>query len=385
MILSLQSTTFGAYGGIPTYNRVICRALNDLPGPIERQVFLVTDTPADLEIHRGEFPQLSFTAFSGKRSAFVRQVVRVALSGKIDLLLIGHANYAPIGMLLKFLLPALRYGVMVHGVDVWSRLPLLRRQALRRANFVSSVSDYTTRQVISLNQVDRRRIYLLPNALEWKEANGQATPASQAPTTATRLLTVCRLNRDERYKGVDTVIAALPSVIRSVPDVQYFVIGSGTDLERHKRLAERHSVSNRVHFLGSVDLDTLQAHYAACDVFVMPSAGEGFGIVFLEAMRYSKPVVAANSGAVSEVVEDQVTGLLVKYGNEGEVAQALTELCLDREKRTRLGSAGYQRLLERFTCAQFKRKFTEILSKELPRKILFLDQFPAGESPARVR
>jgi glycosyltransferase involved in cell wall biosynthesis len=147
--------------------------------------------------------------------------------------------------------------------------------------------------------------------------------------------------------------------------VQYFVVGSGTDLDRHQRLAELHFVSDRVHFLGSIDTETLQHQYHACDIFVMPSAGEGFGIVFLEAMRYSKPVVAADSGAVAEVVLDQVTGRLVEYGNQDELAQALIELCLDAEKRTRLGAEGYQRLQERFTFAHFKAKLTEILCAEM--------------------
>lgn len=383
MILSLQSTTFGAHGGIPTYNRVVCRVLNELSEPVERRVFVVTDTARDLDQHRAAYPNVTLTAFAGKRSAFVRQVVSLVLTRKIDLLLIGHVNYAPLGLFLKLLRPSLRYGVMVHGVDVWSRLPLIRRLALQKANFVSSVSEYTKQQVVSVNQVDPRRVYVLPNALEWEE-NGQAVKATQTAAPATRLLTVCRLSVDERYKGVDTVIEALPSVRRAVPDVQYFVIGSGTDLERHKRLAEEQSVSDCVHFPGSVDVETLQAHYGACDVFVMPSAGEGFGIVFLEAMRYSKPVVAADSGAVPEVVQDQVTGRLVKYGDRDELARTLIELCLDREKRMRLGAAGYQRLQARFTFTHFKQKLTEILSQEIVSSLTSGEEIPVGHSNPQI-
>ena len=75
--------------------------LNELAEPIERQVFVVTDTPGDLDSHRSEFPNLTFTAFSGKRSAFIRLVVRLILTRKIDLLLIGHVNYAPLGLLMR--------------------------------------------------------------------------------------------------------------------------------------------------------------------------------------------------------------------------------------------------------------------------------------------
>jgi phosphatidyl-myo-inositol dimannoside synthase len=384
VILTIQSTTFSAYGGIPTYNRVVCRALNELIDPVEKHVLVVTDTPGDLEAPRGEFPNLTLTAFSGKRWAFVRAVLRLVLTRNVDLLLVGHVNYAPLGLLMRLLRPSLRYGVMVHGVDVWSRLSRIKRQALRRADFISSVSEYTKQQVVSVNQVDAQRIYVLPNSLEWKENGGQAASPSQTSRQATRLLTVCRLSVHEGYKGVDTVIRTLPSVIRAVPDLQYFVVGSGSDLERHRRLASKHSVSDRVHFLGSVDVESLQAQYRSCDIFVMPSAGEGFGIVFLEAMRYSKPVVAAESGAVPEVVEDQVTGRLVEYGNKDELAQALIELCLDPEKRTRLGAAGYQRLQERFTFVHFKKKLTEILAAELPLGMAAGTEIPVSQSTPQL-
>jgi glycosyltransferase involved in cell wall biosynthesis len=97
----------------------------------------------------------------------------------------------------------------------------------------------------------------------------------------------------------------------------------------------------------------------------MPSAQEGFGFVYLEAMQCSKPVVAAKSGGAPEVVEDGITGSLVKYGNQDELTQALIDLCLDPQKRQALGAAGYQRLQERFTFGKFKQKLSEILSREL--------------------
>jgi glycosyltransferase involved in cell wall biosynthesis len=165
-----------------------------------------------------------------------------------------------------------------------------------------------------------------------------------------------------------------------VADVQYIIIGSGTDLERHKQLALEVGVSERVHFLGTVDEETLRHCYKSCDIFVMPSAQEGFGFVYLEAMQFSKVVVAARSGGAPEVVEDQVTGRLVEYGNEDELAQTLIELCLDPEKRTRLGSAGYRRLQERFMFAHFKQKLTEILSKELTPKMTSAEQIPVGQT-----
>ena len=366
MILLLQTTTFSAHGGIPTYNRVVCRALQDFAPDLEKRLLILADAPQDIESRGNELPNLSLKAFSGRRFALIAHLFRIASTKRIDLLLIGHVNYAPVGLALKLLIPRLRYGLMVHGIEVWSRLPKLKRYALQRADFITSVSQYSKDRVVSLNDVAPDRVYLLPNALE----GSVNTEAENDPilSTGPKLLSVCRLDSAERYKGVDTVIEALPAVIQQIPTLNYYVIGDGTDLERHKVIAREKGLTDRVHFLGSVSDSTLQAHFRACDAFVMPSSGEGFGIVYLEAMQHGKPVLAARSGAAPEVVLDGVTGRLVEYGNKEQVARTLIELCLDDEQRRRLGSAGHQRLQENFTFGHFKETFTEILVRELPQE-----------------
>jgi glycosyltransferase involved in cell wall biosynthesis len=129
-------------------------------------------------------------------------------------------------------------------------------------------------------------------------------------------------------------------------------------------------VSDRVKFLGSVSEDELHSCYEACDVFVMPSAQEGFGFVYLEAMKYAKAVVAANSGGAPEVVENGVTGRLVEYGNKEQLARTLIDLCLDPEECQRLGRAGHERLQEKFTFPRFKQTLIETLLKELPPRLV---------------
>lgn len=371
MILNLQTSTFGVYGGIPTYNRLVCRVLNEFADVGPKHVLLAKDHVTDVEAHVRELPNLRLEAYAGNRAAFVRRILSLALSQRIDLALIGHVNHAPLGLLLRRLQPALRYGVIVHGVDVWSRLPLLRRRALRQANFVLSVSEYTKQRAIEVNGAIAERFHLLPNTLQLSRTEPQGVSNESPVPRVTTLLTVCRLESSERYKGVDTVIEALPLVAAQVPDVQYVVIGSGDEITRLKVLAETVGVGQRVHFLGSVDDSALRTYYQACDVFVMPSAKEGFGIVFLEAMEYSKPVVAADRGGSSEVVLDGVTGLLVRYGDVPQLAHALTSLCLDPEQRAKLGRAGYERLQQHFTFGRFRQTLTEILREELPAAAIY--------------
>ncbi|HSS19393.1 MAG TPA: glycosyltransferase family 4 protein [Pyrinomonadaceae bacterium] len=378
MILGLQTDTFGAFGGIPTYNRLVCRVLDD-PAFAERNTVLIaTDEPDVVRQENSAHPNLTLKGFGRQRVKFVKAALAAALRRDVDLVLAGHVNYAPLCLLLKLLHPGLRFGVFVYGWDVWFKPSWLRGFALRRADFLISISEYTKTQAIEVNRLDGKPIWVLPNAID-QNLEESSDNARKLPV-GTRILSVGRLESSEQQKGFDTVINCLPALAEKVPSVQYFIIGSGTDVERHKALAATAGVSDRVHFLGTVDDATLQHCYQSADIFAMPSAQEGFGFVYLEAMRYAKAVVAARSGGAPEVVEDRVTGRLVEYGNEAELTQALIELCLDAEKRRELGLAGYQRLQEKFTFPQFKASLIEIISHELPPKVRSEKRFPVGQS-----
>ncbi len=364
-LLALQTTTFNCYGGIPTYNRFVCRALSEFDELGERRVLVAMDGDSDLiEPRRSRlYDQLQIEAFNGNRWKFSKRAANLAARRKTNLMLVGHVNYAPLAWLLRFLRPEMRYGVVLYGTEVWETLPPLRRRALRQADFAISISEYTKQQAVRINNVAAERIHLLPNALEYKE-EPQPSPSHTPLPSGTLLLAVCRLDASERQKGVDTVIEALPEVLARVPDAQFIVVGGGTDVTRHEELARRAGVASRVHFTGFVDDAALRAYYEACDIFVMPSAQEGFGFVFLEAMRYGKPIVAARNGGVPEVVEDGVTGVLISFGDVAQTAESLVRLCLDAELRVRLGRTGRARLDERFTFSRFKDTLNSILRRE---------------------
>ncbi len=366
MILAIQSTTFGAYGGIPVYNRLVCRALNELPEGEKGLVLVATDNASVIEQPSSDLRKLQLLAFNQNRVALTRCFFSLALRQRIDLVLVGHVNYAPLAWFLKSFQPRVKYGVMLYGIEAWRPLSLLRRRAIQKADFLISISEYTKRKAVDSNALESSRVHLLPNALEYalqtipSKLDALASPLE----VGARLLSVCRLDQSEQYKGVDKVIECLPELAKSVPDVQYTVVGGGTDLERHKALAEKLGVASSVRFLGFVSDEVLGACYRECDVFVMPSAGEGFGFVFLEAMKYGKPIVAARSGGAPEVVREGVNGRLVEYGNKLELVETLIDLCVNRNKRDSLGDGGYRLLKENYTFEHFKQRFADIIRLE---------------------
>src|SRR5438445_11629776 len=170
MILTLQTSTFTGYGGIPTYNRTMCRALNELwrdnATPVSR-VLIANDQMMDVARAAAGLPNLNLESFAGRRRQFVQRVLGAAIRDRIDLSLIGHVNYAPLGLLMKRIQPALRYGVMAHGVEVWPPLKGMKRRALQQADFVIYVSANKKERLCGAYGVQQARVYILPDSIVW--------------------------------------------------------------------------------------------------------------------------------------------------------------------------------------------------------------------------
>jgi phosphatidylinositol alpha-1,6-mannosyltransferase len=137
------------------------------------------------------------------------------------------------------------------------------------------------------------------------------------------LLSVGRLDAREAYKGHDTVIRALGLLRTRLPGACYRIVGEGDDRRRLQDLCAREGVAQRVSFEGRVDDARLAGIYAGSDVFVMPSEGEGFGIVFIEALAAGVEVVAAAAGGSVDALVDGRLGWLVPPRDPGALADAV--------------------------------------------------------------
>jgi phosphatidylinositol alpha-1,6-mannosyltransferase len=156
----------------------------------------------------------------------------------------------------------------------------------------------------------------------------------------------------ELYKGHDVVLRSLPLVAARVPEVAYVVVGDGALRPYYEGLAASLGQTPRVTFIGQADQPTVEAWYRTCDLLVMVSrdravdgGAEGFGLVYLEANRFGKPVVAGSAGGAPDAVLDRETGILVDPEDEIAVSGAIIELLSDPALRARLGRQGQQRVL----------------------------------------
>jgi len=180
-----------------------------------------------------------------------------------------------------------------------------------------------------------------------------------------KILAVGRWDRAEQYKGADTLIAALPRILKTAPDASLVLVGDGDDRPRLEQLAREHGVAERAHFLSGLTPEDLFACFAACDVFALPSRGEGFGMVFPEAMACGKPVIGGAHGGIPDIVEDGVTGLLVPHGDAEKLAQAFETLFNDPARAWEMAGRGRERVEQQFSFVQFQARLTHLLNEVL--------------------
>src|SRR6185436_2909145 len=137
--------------------------------------------------------------------------------------------------------------------------------------------------------------------------------------------------------------------VAHVPDAQLLIVGSGDDRQRLEQRAAGSSVALSIIFTGFVDDSALHALYERAAVFALPSRGEGFGLVYLEAMAHRLPCVGSTHDAAGEVILDGQTGRLVEQDDLSAMASAISSLLQDEAERRRMGLAGQERLSNVFS------------------------------------
>jgi phosphatidyl-myo-inositol dimannoside synthase len=258
--------------------------------------------------------------------------------------------------------------VCAHGLDVWEPLGGLRRRALRHSNVILAPSKDTAEHVATEQGVPRDQIRVLPWALDPQfEAliSPGSHPALPADFPAGRvILTVGRWLASERYKGMDTLIKALPRLLTQRPEVQLVLAGAGDDRAWLEELADQNGVNRHVHFLTGLSYSELAACYSGCEIFALPSRGEGFGLVYLEAMACGKPVIGGLHGGAPEVIQDGVTGYLVPHDDPIQLATSIETLLADPVHAKEMGARGRQRAEHEFRFNVFAKSLKKILREQ---------------------
>ncbi|HKB14044.1 MAG TPA: glycosyltransferase family 4 protein [Vicinamibacterales bacterium] len=295
----------------------------------------------------------------GGTARFVGQALRAAAAADAETIVVAvHLHLAPAA--LAFTTRGAALTTILCGVEAWKPLTWMQRAAIDRTERLVAISAHTRDRFRDANPAFAHRAVDVchPGVDDTQLASG----IRDARPTA---LIVGRMASDERYKGHDALLDVWAEVMRALPAATLRVVGDGDDRPRLEQKAAALGLNGRVVFLGRIGDETLAGEYERCAAFVMPSRDEGFGFVFVEAMRAGRACLASR-GAAAEVVDDGVSGLVVDPADAGQLARSVVQLLRDRDAADRMGARGRARFLRDFTEARFRERFTALVDGAVP-------------------
>ena len=350
---ALATATLAPAGdGIAYAARLIHRAMSDLGGREPALVELGTNATEHVALRT--------------RVHFFARLARLQSLRQVNWLLFTHVGIARAQLRVpkQFRRP---YAVMLHGIEAWSAtLDADRRSVLREARVRIAISPHTARRVTAahpdLPPIETCLLALLPD-----EEQPDRVPADvRVDYGPHAVVIVGRMSATERYKGHDQLLLAWARVIADVPDASLVIVGRGDDVARLRAKAAALGLGRSVNFPGFLPDAALRAVMRHAAVFAMPSRGEGFGLVYLQAMRAGIPCLGSRDDAASDVIIDGETGLLVPRQDPEAITGALIRLLTDDGMRHRMGDAGRRRFENTFTYPRFRARLAGILSRAFP-------------------
>lgn len=330
-ILVLCTDAYGGHGGIALYTRDLIEAVAAHPS--------VDEVVAIPRVIRHELepipPNVTFVAGAARNTAAYFAAIARHARRPFDLVVCAHINLLPVARMLRR-----KTLLMIYGIEAWKR-PRRGAALVRGVDGVASISDITCDRFLNWSGF-AGPTFLIPNAIHLERYGIRARNAELAARWGLDgrrvLLTLGRIVAAERYKGFDEVIEVLPSL---PDDVAYLAAGSGSDLSRLVAKARRLGVADRVVFTGHIEEREKTDVYNLADAYVMPSRGEGFGFVFLEALACGVPVIGSRHDGGREALRDGELGLLVDPSSLAEIRTAILDVLAEHRREVPAGLAHF--------------------------------------------
>jgi len=246
-----------------------------------------------------------------------------------------------------FRVPDARVTLFLHGIESWKRQDAINHALLQRVNLFLSNSEFTWRRFTELNPFCQSAAHkIVPLGIGYP-----LTEQSPVPADIPIALMLSRLDKREDYKGHREMIGAWPLVLERLPDAELWIVGDGNLRTELERLVAERKLDNRVRFFGEVSEAKKQEMLASARCLALPSRGEGFGLVYLEAMRLGRPCLVSDQDAGREVVNPPEAGLAVDLQQPQQITESVCEL-LTTNARWQDWSAQARRRYEAFFTAE---------------------------------
>ncbi len=366
-ILFLTLRTFSATGGIEKVCRLAGKALYDIsqqPGRQPVKILSLYDSSKDLQT--AYFPAGIFSGYQEKKAQFLSSVLKIGFSKRTVIL--SHINLLVVGYMLTLINPGIQLVLIAHGIEVWHNLPWWKRKMLHRCNLILPVSSFTKTTMTGMYGLPPEKLVVLNNCLDPflpPLANQDKDPALLKQYNIQQgdkvLFTLTRLASNEQYKGYDNVIKALGELKAEMPHIKYLVAGKYDDAEKARldKLIAFYNLQDKVTITGFISDADLAKYFQLADVYIMPSQKEGFGIVFIEALFYNKPVIAGNLDGTTDALKNGELGVLVNPNSEEEITAAIKKVLCN----TNAYLPPREKVMGYFGFDVYKKKLAQLLQQ----------------------
>lgn len=363
-LLFLTLNTFSATGGIEKVCRAAGKALSDITNEEGNSLAVYSMYDKNADVIENYLPASIFKGYHGNRLRFVTDAVRKGSAS--DVVILSHINLLLVGFFIKTFSPKTKLILIAHGIEVWAPLAGWKKRMIKSVDLFLPVSRFTGEKLQTVFGVPSQKLQVLNNCLD-PFLERRYDPVKETALTKKYgftkqdqiLLTVTRLKFSEQYKGYDKVITALTTLKQTHPHIKYLIAGryDKEEKDRLDNLIKEAKLEQTVIFAGFVPDEDLAAHFNLADIYIMPSTGEGFGIVFIEAMFYGLPVIAGNKDGSVDALANGELGVLIDPDNQEEIITAVIQIF--NHKGSFLPNE--KRVIEKFGFTTYKESWHQLL------------------------
>lgn len=351
-------------GGLGSFGRMVGRALASSSSIKCLDIWSYADNDVNnhviammIKVHAHPDLQMNVRCFGGSKLKLTLSIAYASCLNQYDFVMYLIVNQSILAIL-PFHAP---YAVWEIGRELFQPISWWKYRSLTSANILLSISQSTSDRARENNprlpQAQVVYLGLEPPLFELPPSNDAVISIQYDPAIRKRAVFILsRIAKASLDKGHQELIEAWPEVIDKCADAELWIGGSGDGIPLLKELVMKLPlyVTKQIHFLGYVDDAELHLRFQQCRIFAMPSRGEGFGLVFVEAGRYGIPCIGSIHDSVKELVINEQTGLLVEQSPQS-IAAACVRLLKDDQLAKRLGDAGRQRYLNNFQFHHFRQ------------------------------
>jgi glycosyltransferase involved in cell wall biosynthesis len=253
------------------------------------------------------------------------------------------------------------YGITIHGADIYESVTENTRnykkikKVIENADFIGVVSRKLYHLMLEKKIMPpSKKTKIIYNGLNYSKQNIEIEFKNKE---SIKLLSVCHLIR---RKGIDIVLKSFKMLKNKYDNIELFVIGEGQDAKRLKKMNQELGLTNNVFFLGEKSNTEVFSYMKKCDIFVLPSWDESFGIVFTEAMSVGMITIGSYNEGISEIIQDGINGFLVEPKNVMNLADKLEYVIKNLSNMTSIKSAAIKSVKSVFSWEKNANEYEQL-------------------------